>query len=565
MLTYVDEYLEDLEGDLSGLTTSSTIYVKAEYEDFVAYLKTGLNVKKPTLTVTASDEFEFESSYTVGATLPQLSTEGLSGVLEFDGEKTRIPASDLTVAFTDASGVVLTTVPQNGNIQIRASYRGNTVVVTGVGAITPVPAPEVASVKSVKLVDGFSLVKQQYTTVPSALSAIESITVVMNDTAKTEVVIPAADFEDGKVTAVYTTNEAGSAFEGKNDLSSATKLYVMAKYETFTAYAQVKLEDAVIDKLEVAVNLGKDVDVALYGGKVTLEPSITTTTNGTLAVTLDELEFVDTVTNKYVDSTTKKALTTEGGVTLDEKEHAYKAVLVKDGELIESEEFVIPAGISYINIAEDAISSTNFTVVVDKEKYIPIIDKPLSNNADYYTVALAESSASTAIVGPDDAKVEINIDEIVLVGDQVVDASSVAYARISYVGPEGKTVSGLVGFDVDGISATEGIENIKLTYPEDEGVSEKKLTANFQYNFDDFDIDKTSVTTYGNDTNLKLVGYMQGKVNLTEEGQIPEGNKTSGTFSTPWPADPAYTYTIFGSYTDVTTGKIAYFAYQFGN
>ena len=523
VLTYVDEYLEDLEGDLSGLTATSTIYVKVEYEDFVEYLKltsTNMNVNEPELVITPSAAFEVENSYTAGSTLPQLSSTGLSGVLTVGEKKTKVSAEDLEVAFYDGSESIITKAPATGEMYVRVSYRG--VLSDSIKNVKVSAAPTVASIKSVKLVDGFSLVKQQYTAIPSALSAIESITVVMNDTAKTEVVIPAADFEDEGVSAVYTTNAAGSAFEGKNDLSSATSLFVMAKYETFTAYAQVKLEDAVIDKLVVAVDLGKNVDVALYGGKVTLEPSITTTTNGTLAVTLNELEFVDTATNKYVDSTTKTALIADDGVTLDEKEHAYKAVLVKDGELIESEEFVIPAGISYINIAEEAIAS-GFKVEATSA-YYPLIDDPISVNTDFYKATVKTESGDSPVKAPSGETPEINVDEIVIPDGQVVEGTNTnVYARISYVGPEGKTVSGLVKVEsFKGNAYVEATDaSLKVMYTDPETGVKTEIT---QFNKGSvYVVDKLSVEGYVNhgstEPNLVITDQWNG-TNVESSGNL---------------------------------------------
>ena len=200
------------------------------------------------------------------------------------------------------------------------------------------------------------------------------------------------------------------------------------------------------------VDLGKDVDVALYGKNVTLEPVLTTTAGGTLAVSLSDLSFID-AKNKYVDSTTESSLES-GSVTLDEDAKSYKAILVKYGELVESAPFEIPAGISYIDLGADQITATNFEVAIDTAKYTPLVDEPLSTNKDFYTVKLADAVAEKVV--PEGAEVKISIDEIVLADGQAVDTSSKAYARISYVGPEGKTVSGLVEFAVAGKSWVEG-------------------------------------------------------------------------------------------------------------
>ena len=452
VLTYVDEYGDDLKGNLAGIDPEADIAVKAEYEGFVDYLErtNNLAIITPVLTVN-SEDFEVADSYIVKSALPALTSEGLSATFSVGSEKIRVNAEDLSVAFYNGSKQVITIAPETaGEVYVRVSYRG--VLSDSIKNVEITAAPKISKIKTVTLANGFTLVKQIYEELPKAVEAVSSVTVVLNDKASSEVVIPAADFAKNGINVVFTTDEAGMLSATK-DLTSAASVYAKVLTDSIAAVAKVTLVEPVVDALTVNVDLGEDVDVALYGKKVTLTPVLTTTADGTLSVSLSALSFIDAETNKYVDSTTESSLES-GSVTLDENAKSYKAVLVRDGELVESAPFEIPAGISYIDLGADQIKATNFEVAIDTAKYTPLVDEPLSTNKDFYTVKLADAVAEKVV--PEGAEVKISIDEIVLADGQAVDTSSKAYARISYVGPEGKTVSGLVEFAVAGKSWVEG-------------------------------------------------------------------------------------------------------------
>ena len=450
-LTYVDDST-GLPIDGSDYSAVKKVRVRAEINGS-AKESAAIDVKPVTVKLEKAEDAKLPE-LVKGAALPAVDKDNFIVTYTVDGIANYADMENVEFLYsTLPNGVIAPAngvVPASGNLYIYAKYNGVTSASIDLG--TAEDAPAIKEIKSIDLVDGFSLVKQIYEELPEAISAVESITVVMDDKAETEVVIPVAEFGDDYAVIFTRTNLTTTEFTS-SDLSSIDSLYVRVDVGPVADYAEIKLTEPVVDALTVNVDLGKDVDVALYGKNVTLEPVLTTTAGGTLAVSLSDLSFIDAKTNKYVDSTTESSLES-GSVTLDEDAKSYKAILVKYGELVESAPFEIPAGISYIDLGADQITATNFEVAIDTAKYTPLVDEPLSTNKDFYTVKLADAVAEKVV--PEGAEVKISIDEIVLADGQAVDTSSKAYARISYVGPEGKTVSGLVEFAVAGKSWVEG-------------------------------------------------------------------------------------------------------------
>ena len=427
VLTYVDEYGDDLKGNLADIDPEADIAVKAEYEGFVDYLErtNNLAIITPVLTVKASEDFEVADSYIVKSALPALTSEGLSATFSVGSEKIRVNAEDLSVAFYNGSEQVVTTAPETaGEVYVRVSYRG--VLSDSIKNVAITAAPEISKIKTVTLANGFTLVKQIYDELPKAVEAVSSVTVVLNDKASSEVVIPAADFAKNGINVVFTTDEAGMLSATK-DLTSAASVYAKVLTNSVAAVAKVTLVEPVVDELSVTVAYeDENIKAPLIGKKMTIAPKLTTTAGGTLSIS--DVMYVDTATGHYTTLTSP--------VTLDKDNHTYKAVVWYNDELMESEEFEIPAGIGYVNIGKSEIS-TEITVA-KVNTYVPFVDDPISDDPDNYAVSI--KTADKAVGGA-----VVTITGIEFPADQKIQSTgNKVWANISYIGPTGETITGKV-------------------------------------------------------------------------------------------------------------------------
>ena len=456
-LTYVDDST-GLPIDGSDYSAVKKVRVRAEINGS-AKESAAIDVKPVTVTLSKAENAELPELIK-GAALPAVDKADFIVTYTVDGISNYADMENVEFLYSTLSNGVIApangVVPASGNLYIYAKYNGVTSASIDLG--TAEDAPAIEEIKSIELVDGFTLVKQIYEELPEALSAVESITVVMDDDSETVI---SSDALEENATVTFTSDTAGNTPLTTN-LTSATSAYAKVIVGSVAKVVPVTLVDAVVDELVVTLAYSdEDMTAPLLEATMTITPELTTTTGGTLSTT--GVMYIDTETGHYS--------TLSSPVTIDANEHTYKAAIWVGDELVESEEFTIPAGIGYVNV-EEANISTSITVA-KAGTYLALIDDPISDDPDDYVVTV--ENAATVVKG--DAKVTIT--SIEFPADQKVqDSGNKVWANISYVGPTGETITGRV--EVSPFTGTAYVEvlssGLRVMYEDPETGEKSEIT-----------------------------------------------------------------------------------------
>ena len=327
-LSYVDSKKQDLNGDLSGLVTGDEVYIKAEFEGYVAYTASTREVTIPTVSFSTSSDFTDNKIITGSElTVPELEDVVVELSYSNNSNTTYIVAdpSDVSYVFQDQNNEIITTAPETAGsvVYLKAVYRG--VASTQLLPVGTTVAP--ATVDSIEVTlkaDVKGPNKQVYTDasdIPAAETVVASVAINWSDETKQ---VLDGNFAAWGITFEYVTNPAGSALaieDGGLDLSVYNGLYVKATY----AYAAG--EEPITDVSDTAVALqtayatGISVDV-IYDN----DPEITEPKYGAIVTykvySVNEYGIVAEL-DSYKIRNSSEALPTN----VDSTEHAYTIVV----------------------------------------------------------------------------------------------------------------------------------------------------------------------------------------------------------------------------------------------
>ena len=230
----------------------------------------------------------------------------------------------------------------------------------------------------------------------------------------------------------------------------------------------------------------------------------------------------------------------------------YTAYLNDDVSI--TEDVVIAGGLGYIQPGSNGIQFTakeNTVILVGTDLNASFVSKYFELDADSYDVVAGTGAAASVTIG------SINV----VSGKKVEAGVQNVPVAVSYTNSEGEEIDEFIDIEVTGISYVSDISKLKLTYEDHDEVESKKIYLTESYQYGLFKLDETSVTQFGDDSNLKLVGYAQIKVgeSALKDGKPIEGLSQGGAMQTNWTNT---TYSIVVSYTN-NLGNIAYTEYVF--
>ena len=511
---------------------ATDIGVRATFEGKSIYTADAITVDEATLTV------EYKGAgIAENATLPEiipadyrvLLTVGSNKAVDITEEANLYYAEEDWTATTDK------TMTADG-ITVVASYMGilnSTKIEAGEAAPVTVESVEFT------MAEGWAApAKQYYNTLPS-LAKTSVVDIVVTTNYGVENYDNAAASEAFAV-AYYTAegkplSEAKATTVGDYDaLANVDSILVGLTLGDKTYYKSYDLEEA---------NIGTVRLQAVYGNSSNGSPMQNTTIDWVIQTSNDYGMISYDYTGEYeawIDG-----VKTTLPVIADK---AYTNIFVKVGDK-ESAPINIATPTAYIDASsiKVGIAST----------YKPLVGDVISTTVGDY--AIVEKSWTPVGEGATDPVIESII--LPATGAKVAVGSNVdVEAVVKYVDGTGKEVKVPVSVEAfDGISYTD-VTSIKLSYANHPEVGDKELESGFAYDFRAFSIDSESVTEVGDDSNLKIVGYVEGSTGLDDDGMPVDGYLTSGVISTSWVSK---VYTIIVSYTDKTTGEIDYIDYVF--
>lgn len=523
----------------------SGVGILAEFAG-VSYLFTNDNLTLGNVTVTVEKAGTYKDPDLVaGADLPDLASMLKAYYQVGSGTKVRIAPEDDTLTWVFASkeneysSVSGSTPITDGKLPATGAYVIVYPVYKGQAAAQGIALGQTTDLVvtaesiAVTLADSYiAPARQYYNTLPTITKAdIDSITVTYSDGSET----------------TYTSAQVASYID---------PVYYLNDKPVADLKAGVYGYDLNVDSIDIRIGFqGVTVDVPVTLSEPTVQyvalsgtpenPTIGSEINW-LVQTTNDFGNIDTDYQGEMEVWVDGRRVSDLPATVGETAINNVRVIVDGVEC--GSAVTIAAGTAYLNV-----DSIQVTLAEGKKQ---IIDDAISTTVgDYAVVAGSWNSVGTTVETPKITKIELPA-----TGAKVVATGNTVTAIVSFTGVSGTTETKNVTVTFNGTSVTDNMENLRLTYPEHDEVSSKQLYFGESYAFGSFAIDMDTVSMVGDDTNLKIVGYVEGTDGLKDDGTPVDGYLTSGTLYTNWSNT---TFTIIVSYTARTTGELAYAEYTF--
>ena len=553
-LSYVDMNsklpLDEKAGQFDLTTGTVRVGIIAEFNGKTTESAV-INQYVPSITLSSYVE-ESKRVLVEGTDLPAINPADYKVVLDENGTKQvlTLAASDFFYAdsATSEKATEATEMPAYGYgmLYVRVEYQGIYSNAITIKSVEKLPAKFTgidATLDVSKLTTAPA--KQIYDNAPeminkSALTVIASI-----DDGRT------LDVSGDSMNLTYyvsETEQLKAGTNGKYDLSGIDQLYVLVAWGDFADFVTVDLAEPVatgINSVSPVYSLASTSGTPMYGTSV--DWKIIASAQGGV------FEYDG---NYRVYKNDRPAPSLPSSIEEWGKDE-YKVVIdLADGTTAVSTALTAPATVlAYANVDNIDVELKDTVVALVGSKISDVVTTTALDIIEGTWTPYGEVAEPTIeVVTPDYP------DAVIDEGSNTVDVT------ISYNAIDGTVKRETIEFTFNGVSATY-VDGFKLTYPEDEGISNHTLKANTTYDLSLFEFDMSSVSMKGTDQNLKIVGWMAGRPQVTEDYQLPEGTLNKGSFTTTgWPNnEDAYSVTIFVSHTNPYTGKIAYRGYYFGN